>query len=354
MKAFNLKLISIVFILLLTVLTAGCGSTEKPAPAPENAPKTTEQSSESKAAPAQNYQVTILGGSAGGMWSVITEGVAESIRRGLSGNARITTEPGKDGPNQTMVNKGEVEFAVGYEATAMAALNAVEPYKEKHNDLVGVAVLSPIMPFQFFVDAKTGLKSFDDIAQKKYPLKLSGNKKGSMMEIVTRKVLEAHGASYDNIKSWGGKVEYLPASEALTNWDTGLLEAAGEVAQYPLSAYVEFAMKHDLTLLPIKDEAIIKKLAQELGMTPTTIPANTYKFQPEAVAALNTPLLLLANKNLDEQMVYDVVKAMHSNLSYLNNVHAALKTLDGKAMSQMQVPLHPGAEKFYKEAGFIK
>lgn len=353
MKAFNFKLVSLVLILLFTFFAAGCSSTEKQEPAPEPGTKATEKPAESAATPEQKYEVTILGGSAGGMWSVITEGVAESIRRGLSTNARITTEPGKDGPNQSLVNKGEVEFAVGYEATAMAAINGLEPYAEKHNDLMAVAVLSPIMPFQFFVDAKTGLKSFSDLSQKKYPLKMSGNKKGSMMEIVTRKVLEAHDASYDNIKKWGGKIEYLPATEALATWDTGLLEAVGEVAQYPLSAYVEFAMKHKLGLLPITDEAILKKLSADLGMTTLTIPANTYTFQPEPVPALNTQLLLLVNKNLDEKTVYDIVKSMHSNLSYLNNVHSSLKTLDGKAMAQTSISLHPGAIKFYKEAGFL-
>jgi uncharacterized protein len=299
------------------------------------------------------YKVTILGGSAGGMWSVITEGVAESIRRGLPSGARITTEPGKDGPNQTMVNRSEVELAVGYEATAVAAIEGKEPYPAKHDNLVGVAVLSPIMPFQFFIDAKSGIKSFEDLAKNKYPLKVSPNRKGSMMEIVTRKVLEAHGASYDNIKKWGGKVEFLPANEALTIWNTGLLESAGEVAQYPLSAYVEFSMRNKLAVLPIRDEAVIKKLCDDLGMTTHTIPANTYSFQPEAVPTINTPLILLASKSLDPNMVYDIVKALHGNLGYLNNVHSALKTLNGKSMAQMKVPLHPGAAKFYKEAGIL-
>jgi len=222
-----------IFILLLIFAVTGCSSAPNQAPGNEQQTNTAEEPAASQGDSAANYQVTILGGSAGGMWSVITEGVAESIRRGLPGGSRITTEPGKDGPNQTMVNTGEVELAVGYEATALAAINAREPYRDKHDNLMGVAVLSPIMPFQFFIDNKSGITSFNELADKKYPLKLSANKNGSMMEIVTRKVLEAHGASYDNIKKWGGKVEFLPANEALATWDTGLLEAAGEVAQYP-------------------------------------------------------------------------------------------------------------------------
>ena len=356
MKLLNKKLMSMLILILLVFSVAGCATTgESPSTGEPSTsePSTSEPSDESTPVATENYQATILGGSAGGMWSVITEGVAESIRRGMSPDSRITTEPGKDGPNHTMVNRGEIELAVGYEATAVMAMNGIEAFSEKHNDLVGVAVLSPIMPFQFFVDNKTGLTSMDELAIQEYPLRVSPNQAGSLMEIVTRKALEAHNASYENIKSWGGNVDFLPNTQAMANWDMGLLDAVGEVAQYPLSAYVEFSMKNDISLMTMNDDEVINQLAEELGMTPYTIPANSYTFQPEDIKTIKSQLILMANKDLDETMVYEIVKAMHSNLNYLNNVHISLSTLDGKKMAEMNVPLHSGAVKFYKEAGYI-
>ncbi|MBU2498706.1 MAG: TRAP transporter substrate-binding protein, partial [Proteobacteria bacterium] len=115
------------------------------------------------------YKITILGGSAGGVWSVMTEGVAESIRRALP-DARITTEPGKDGPNQVMVSKKEVEIAVTNEGTSYAAVNGLDPYKSKLPNIRTLAVLNPTSPFQFFIDEKTGMKSFQEIKDRKFPL----------------------------------------------------------------------------------------------------------------------------------------------------------------------------------------
>jgi TRAP transporter TAXI family solute receptor len=304
------------------------------------------------AASAADYKITILGGSAGGVWSVITEGVAESIRRGIP-SAQVTTEPGKDGPNQVMVNKGEVQFAITYDATNFSGLNGIGPYKEKLAKLRTVAILDPVSAFQFIIDAKTGITSFQDIKDKKYPLKLGTNRRGTLMQLSGEKVLEAYGITYADIEKWGGKIQPVPNTQALDLWDAGQLDAAQEVAQYPASQYIEHATKHELRILSIDDDKL-PQLQKELGMTPYTIPANAYPFQKEPVRTLNTNLVLLTSADQPEQLVYDVVKAMNQNIKYLNTVHANLKDLTPKAMANgPMVELHPGAAKYYREIGAL-
>jgi len=305
------------------------------------------------AAAGKDYKITILGGFAGGVWSVITEGVAESIRRGLPG-AQVTTEPGKDGPNQVMVQKGEVQFAVTYDATSYAAVTGNVPYKEKHEKLRTVAILNPLSAFQFFLDNKTGITGFQDIADKKYGLRIGANRKGTLMQLSGEKVLEAYGIAYTDIEKWGGKIQFVPNSQALDLWDAGQLDAAQEVAQYPSSQYLEHATKHDLRLLCL-DEAKLPGLEKELGMTPFTIPANVYPFQKEPCRTLNTNLVLLTSADQSEELVYDVVKAMNESMDYLHKVHVNLSELSPQVMATgAMVALHPGAAKFYREVGVIK
>ena len=301
----------------------------------------------------KNYKITILGGSAGGVWSVITEGVAESIRRGIP-DAQLTTEPGKDGPNQVMVSKNEVQFAVTYDATNYSAFKGMEPYKKSFPNLRTAAVLNPTGAFQFFIDEKTGIKSFKELAEKKYPLRVSANRQGTLMHLSGEKVLEAYGVTVENLLKWGGKVHYIPSSQALDLWDAGQLDAAQEVAQFPISSFLEHGQKHKLRLLSI-DKEMLPELGQKLGMMPFTIPAKTYPFQTEDCVTLNTKLILLTSADLSDQIVYDVVKAINDNLDYLHKVHANLKELTPKIMANdVMVELHPGAAKYYKEIGAIK
>jgi TRAP transporter TAXI family solute receptor len=301
----------------------------------------------------KGYKITILGGSAGGLWSVITEGVAESIRRSIP-DAQITTEPGKDGPNQVMISKNEVQFAVTHDATNYAAFEGVDPYKQKFANVRTAAVLNPTATFQFIIDEKTGIKSFSDIAAKKYPLRVGANRRGTLMQISGQRVLEAYGASFENIEKWGGKIHYIPSSQTVDLWDAGQLDAAQEVAQFPSSRYLEHGKKHKLRMLPIDNEKL-PELGRILGMTPFTIPAKAYPWQQEPCLTLNTKLILLTSADQPDELVYDVVKAMHQSLDYLHKVHSNLKDLTPEVMANgVMVELHPGAARYYREIGAIK
>lgn len=299
------------------------------------------------------YKITILGGSAGGVWSVMTEGVGESIRRGLP-DARITTEPGKDGPNQVKIANNEVELAVTNEGTSYAAVHGLEPYKKKLANIRTVAVLNPTSPFQFFVDEKTGLKSFQEMKEKKFPLRVGMNQRGTLMELAGKAVLEAYGITYEDIEKWGGKPHFIPSGQSVDLWDAGQLDAASEVMQYPASRYVEHATKHKLRMLPV-DEGKIPGLCKALGMTPFTIPANTYSFQKETYRTINTKLVLITSAEQPAEMIYDLVKAIHTNLDYLHKVHANLRDLSPAIMTEgALVEMHPGATKYFREIGAIK
>ncbi len=300
-----------------------------------------------------SYKITILGGSAGGVWSVMTEGVAESIRRALP-DARITTEPGKDGPNQVMIAKKEVEIAVTNEGTSYAAVHGLEPYKSKLPTIRTLAVLNPTSPFQFFIDEKTGIKSFQEIKDRKFPLKIGLNRKGTLMEVAGKVVMEAYGITYADIEKWGGKLQFVASAQAVDLWDAGQLDATSEVMQFPASRYVEHGLKHKLRMLPVTEDKI-PGICKALGMTPFTIPANVYSYQKQDYRTVNTKLILITSAEQPEKMVYDLVKAMHANLDYLHKVHANLRDLTPQVMAgDVLIDLHPGAKKFFQEIGAIK
>lgn len=301
----------------------------------------------------KDYKITILGGSAGGVWSVMTEGVAETIRRSLP-HARITTEPGKDGPNQVMVARNEFQIAVTNEGTSYAAFHGLPPYKSKLSNLRTLAILNPTSPFQFFIDKKTGITSFQEIKDRKYPLRVGMNRRGTLMEMAGKVVMEAYGITYNDIRKWGGKLHFIPSKQAVDLWDAGQLDATSEVMQFPASRYVEQALKHDLRMLPVTEDKMAG-ICKTLGMTPFTIPANTYSFQKEPYLTINTKLILITSAQEPEQMVYDVVKAIYSNLDYLHKVHVNLRDLTPQIMAgNPLIPLHPGAVKFFREIGVIK
>lgn len=88
------------------------------------------------------------------------------------------------------------------------------------------------------------------------------------------------------------------------------------------------------------------------------IPAKTYEFQPNDVATLYTTHALMVGAHLSEETVYNITKAIVENWSHMGDVHATLKGKTPQWMCDPKnfggIPLHPGAEKYYKEIGALK
>ena len=249
---------------------------------------------------ADTHNLTILGGGSGGLWAIISEGVGETLRRSM--------------PNLRLV-----------------------------------AVMNPINALQFFVDAKTGAKSIQDIKDKKIPLRITVNRQGTLIDVATEELLKTYGITYSDIAKWGGKVHKIPGPEATDLWDAGQMDAIVEVSQFPTSRFYELGQKHDLIMLPI-DPANQEKLNKELGTSSLTIPAGTYSFQKEDCPTVSSQLLLITSADQPDEVITGVLKAMTANIDYLHSVHANLRDLSPETMSaNTSIPMHPAAEKFFRE-----
>lgn len=349
-KLGKLAIIGVVLSILLLIVTS-CGGNIT-----QNEPESSGQAGVSQGSGEKSgpWNITILGGSVGGVWSAITEGVAESVRRNAPSGSNITSEVGKDGPNNVMVANMEAELAISYSPTAYAALEGIDPYKDAYPGVRAVAVLNPGSTFHFLVLENTGLTSIEDIKAKKFPLSISVNAQGSTMELASKTLLNAYGISYQDIESWGGKVFFLSTSQTMEAIDDGLVQAHSLNGEHPISHFVEASIRRDFNLLPISSEAI-NKVNQALGTRAGVIPGGTYSFTPEEIPTFAASLLLVTGADQSEDFIYSITKNLNDNLDYLSSVHAILKDINLIEMADTSpIPLHPGAEKFYKEMGVLK
>ena len=185
---------------------------------------------------ADTHNLTILGGGSGGLWAIISEGVGETLRRSMP-NVRVTTEPGKDGPNQVMTSRGEVQFALATDVLTLKAIKGEAPFKgRKLDNLRLVAVMNPINALQFFVDAKAGAKSIQDIKDKKIPLRITVNRQGTLIDVATEELLKTYGITYSDIAKWGGKVHKIPGPKRPTSGTPGRWTPSSKFPSSPPAA----------------------------------------------------------------------------------------------------------------------
>ncbi|RLA90370.1 MAG: hypothetical protein DRG20_03380 [Deltaproteobacteria bacterium] len=304
-------------------------------------------------ASAAKLNITLTAGSVGGAWAAIGQGVGECIRK-LEKNTVFTLQPGRDGANAIRVNSGKADLGIVHLGIAKAAINGTEPFKKPYKDVRAITILYSRAMYHFVILKKSGITDIAQIKAKKYPLKVSMNTKGSYMEIVGKNILAGYGITYNDIKKWGGQVNFLAMRPSFPLIKDGRIEAISNVIQVPSSHIKELATTHKLRLLPIRDD-IRKKVAKKLSLKLDVIPASAYNFIDKDIPTVSASVVLICSAKMPEDVAYTITKAIHKNLSYLAKVHRALKALNAKSMAQVgDVPLHPGALKYYKEIGVIK
>ena len=240
-------------------------------------------------------------------------------------------------------NSGFAQSDVAYWAyTGTGTMDGKEPAK----DLRTIAAL-----FQEHIHLvalkKSNINSVKDLKGKRVSL----DEPGSGTYVDAKLILESNGLSTNDVKAEALKGK--AATDALRN---GKVDAIFVVAGFPTGAIVELASAVDIKLVPI-DGAGAKALTSKYGFfSESPIPSGTY----EGVDAVNTVAVgaqWFTSAKEDTNLIYKITKALWNKESrkLMDVGHAKGKTITPEsALSGVGVPLHPGAEKFYKEAGLIK
>jgi len=127
------------------------------------------------------------------------------------------------------------------------------------------------------------------------------------------------------------------------------------VGGIPIAAVLDVASVRDIRLVPIDGDLKESAMKEYPYHAPGIIPAGTYAGQDIDIETLASPAYLVTTTRLSEDLVYDILSAMFDHLDVLYRAHAQGKnvTLEG-ALLGSSIPLHPGAEKYYKEKGILK
>ena len=262
-------------------------------------------------------------------------------------NMNVTAQAtGASAENLRLINKGEAEFAIVQNDVMDYAYNGTDLFAgEKLSNIMTIGTMYPEV-VQIAVSKASGIKSVADFKGKR----ISVGAAGSGVEFNAKQIMEGYGLTFDDIKK--SNLSFKESADGIQN---GTLDGCFITAGVPNAALQELAFTAGLTLIPVDGAAADKICAKYGYYTKTIIPGGTYKGTDEDVGALAIMATLAVSSKLDEQTVYEMTKALFSNLTELGNGHAKGKEVSAKtAITGVSVPFHPGAIKYYKEIGLMK
>ena len=318
MKLFSrLSILSVLLVLVISVV-AGCGDSA-----------------------GEKKFLNIATGGTAGTYYPIGGAMAEILNNNIEGMNASAQSTGATVANINMLQEGSVDLAIVQNDIAYYAANGIEMFEGKKIDnLRGIASLYPETCQIITLDA-TGIKSIAELKGKRVAV----GAMGSGAEANARQILEAYGITYDDIDE-----QFLSFSEAANALKDGNVDAAFLTAGYPTAAVQDIASQNPIRVLPVEADKADALIAKYPFYTKVVIPAGTYAGFEEDVPAISVMAMLVCTDKIDEQMGYDITKALFTNLDRIKAAHAVGKFITKESvMEGMPITMNAGAEKYFKE-----
>lgn len=297
-------------------------------------------------------KVTLAGGSVGGAWSAIGSAIGESIRRAVPGSA-FSYEPGRDAANVLLVAQGRVQLGIAHAQIALRAIRGQPPFTSAMPNVCAVSLIDSEAAWQALVREGGPVSSIEEIAQKRVPVRVTANLRGTLMALASEEAFAAAGAPFAEIERWGGKVHHVAWNDALEMMKNNQADIITNVVDFPSRQVINATREMPVRFLRMGPE-VVREVDARLGSTPVTIPAGSYPFQPEAVETFRAHVVLLTSTDMPAATVETIVKAMIANFEAIQRSHATMARLQPKALPNTGgVPLHPGAAAAYRAAGLL-
>lgn len=244
--------------------------------------------------------------------------------------------------NLLQQGKGEIGFALGDSVKLAAEGNAEAGFNAPLDKLRGIAAIYPNY-IQIVASKESGIADLASLKGKS--LSVGAAKSGT--ELNARAIFEAAGMTYADL----AKTEYLPFAESVELIKNRQLDATLQSAGLGVASIKDLGTSVDIQMVAVPEDVATKLGAPYVA---ATIPAGTYAGQDADVPTVAVVNFLITHSEVSDETAYQMTKQLFESLPEMQAAHNAAKQIKLEdALTGMPVPLHPGAERYYKEKGLL-
>ena len=287
--------------------------------------------------------MTVGTGSTGGAYYPIGVAIAEVLtsKLGTQATAEVT---GGSLDNLRLINDGDCDLGIAQGNNMMDAFNGTGDYVDNAYENIN-AMFGGLSKgfFQVVVLDNSPIQTMADLKGKKVCMCPAGNAAIILADIVWGK----YGFSTNDIKT-----TYVAYDDGISQLEDGNVDAVYIQTAIPASAIQQLAAGGKGYRLLSVDEAIANELCEEYGYFGYgTIASTVYDNMKEDVNTMYVSNMVAVRADLDEDLVYEMTKEIFENLDIIKSSHKAASGLSLENAVRVSIPMHPGAERYFKEVG---
>ena len=303
----------------------------------------------SQATAADEKFITIGTGGQTGVYFVVGQSICRLVNRGTADHGIKCTAPSTGGSidNINAIKAGDRDLGVAQSDWQYHAYNGTSKFEgQKYDKLRAVFSVHP-EPFTVVARADAGIKAFDDLKGKRVNIGNPGSGQRGTMEVV----MAAKGWTMDDF----ALASELKSAEQAAALGDNKIDAMIFTVGHPSGSIQEATTTVDSVMVAVEGPEIDKLVDDNPYYRKASIPGGMYKGNDADTPTFGVGATFVTSADVDDEVIYQVVKAVFDNFDRFKKLHPAFANLSEAEMIKdgLSAPLHPGAEKYYKERGWM-
>ena len=327
------RIVSLISALAIVVGLVACGS-EKPTATPADASPSASQ----------NYDLLAAAGNSGSAGNSLVSALCQIVQTNLK-NVTMTPNDTNTGACPEAIQTNTVQAGVTTTANMADAMVGSGDYSQVCDKPMQMLYLYE-MPMHIFMRADDNITSMEQLKDKP----IGSLNAGSFATVIVDKLLPYYGMTWDDFS----QVNYGTGSETISMLKNRQILMTFAANATPHNLALDLQSSTTMALMDLPQDIIEQFCSDYPAYSEYIIPGGTYEDVPNDVHTLSAPYIFTISSDIPEDVVYEMTKAICENADQLGDVIAALKGVTPEVLAtQTNVPMHPGAEKYFKEIGVL-
>lgn len=304
--------------------------------------------------PADWKYLKFAGGAPAGSWTPLTAKICELINREIPG-ANASSTLGASYSNLEMVNQKKMEIAISLASAVAESYHGIDVgglTKLKVTPNIRHIATMHCGAFHIYVPKKSSIKHLSEIATK--PVRICVGSKASNTYAFNNMLLKLYGSSVDDLEARGGTAHKILYGQGVGMMKDGKVDLLAHHTGLRAAMVMDAASNPGIRFLEIEPaEKKMEIMDKMVGTVEVVIPKDMYPGIEKDYPTFGVPFPIVVNKDMPEELAYRLTKVIWENLEEIQSIGAFAK--DGikweNCFQGNTIPLHPGAERYYKEKG---
>ncbi|MFP7493235.1 TAXI family TRAP transporter solute-binding subunit [Terribacillus saccharophilus] len=285
--------------------------------------------------------ITLLTGGTEGTYYPLGGSIAEILNENVDDVKATATSTGASVENMNKLSEGNDDI-VAFSQTDIAAYASEGTLMFDGQAIDNIQAVGSLYPetIQIVATEDSGIQTVEDLKGKTVSIGAPGSGTNASAE----DILGIYDMTVDDIE-----VQNLDFGESTAGMQDGNIDAAFITAGTPTGAVESLSATTPVTIVGLDGDKVDQLIEEKPYYAPYTIEAGTYSLE-EPVETVSVNAMLVTTEGMDEELVYNMTKALYENTSDIGHQKAEFIKAE-KAADGVSIPFHPGAKKYLEEAG---